>query len=62
MLRIKVNKKNIDAALKAYKYKVYNTKQLEKIREGQEYTKDSVKNREKKKKAIYVNKKYNNDL
>ena len=57
MLRIKVKNKNIEAALKSYKYKVYKTKQLEKIREQQEYTKDSVKQREEKKKAIYVDKK-----
>jgi small subunit ribosomal protein S21 len=57
MLIVKVKKKNIEAALKQYKYKVYKTKQLEKIRDGQEYTKDSVKKREEKKKAKYINKK-----
>ena len=57
MLIVKVKKKNIEAALKQYKYKVYKTKQLEKIRDGQEYTKDSEINREKKKKAIYKDKK-----
>jgi len=57
MLKVKVKKKNIEAALKEYKYKVYKTKQLEKIRDGEQYTKDSEKNREKKKKAIYKDKK-----
>jgi len=57
MLIVKVKKKNIEAALKEYKYKVYRTKQLENIRDGQEYTKDSVKKREEKKKAKNVNKK-----
>jgi len=57
MLIVKVKKKNIEAALKEYKYKVYRTKQLEKIRDGEQYTKDSEKNREKKKKAIYKDKK-----
>jgi ribosomal protein S21 len=57
MLIVKVKKKNIEAALKQYKFKVYKTKQLEKIRDGEQYTKDSEKNREKKKKAIYKDKK-----
>jgi len=57
MLIIKVKNKNIEAALKQYKYKVYKTKQLERIRDGQEYIKDSVKKREEEKKAKYLNKK-----
>ena len=57
MLIVKVKKKNIEAALKQYKFKVYKTKQLEKIRDGEQYTKDSEKNREKKKKAVYKDKK-----
>jgi ribosomal protein S21 len=57
MLIVKVKKKNIESALKEYKYKVYKTKQLEKVRDGQHYTKDSEINREKKKKAIYKDKK-----
>lgn len=59
MLIIKVKNKNIEAALKNYKYKVYKTKQIQKLNENKEYTKDSVKKREEKKKAIYVNKKRN---
>ena len=57
MLIIKVKNKNIEAALKSYKYKVYKTKQLQNVWDNQEYTKDSVKKREEKKKAIYVDKK-----
>ena len=57
MLIIKVKNKNIESALKSYKNKVYKTKQLQKIRENQEHTKDSTKKREEKKKAIYVDKK-----
>lgn len=59
MLIIKVKNKNIEAALKNYKYKVYKTKQIQNLNENKEYTKDSVKKREKMKKAIYVNKKKN---
>jgi len=59
MLIIKVKNKNIEAALKNYKYKVYKTKQIQNLNENKEYTKDSVKKREEKKKAIYVNKKKN---
>jgi small subunit ribosomal protein S21 len=59
MLIIKVKNKNIEAALKNYKYKVYKTKQLQNLNKNKEYTKDSVEKREKMKKAIYVNKKRN---
>jgi len=59
MLIIKVKNKNIESALKNYKYKVYKTKQLQNLNKNKEYTKDSEKKREEKKKAIYVNKKRN---
>jgi hypothetical protein len=36
---------------------VYRTKQLEKLRERQEFTKKSVKKREQNKKAAYLQKK-----
>ena len=61
MLIIKVDKKNIEGALKTYKYKVYKTQVHKKVWENKEYIKDSVKNREKMNKAIYVNDKYNKD-
>jgi len=57
MLIVKVKKGNIERALKEYKYKVHKTNQIQRIRDNQEYTKDSVTRREEKKKAIYVNKK-----
>ena len=47
---------SIDQALKQYKFKVYKTKQLEKLRERQEFTKPSVIKREQKKKAAYLQK------
>lgn len=57
MIVIKVgNKENIEKALKRYKYKVYKTKQLEKVRERQEYIKKSEKRRKQKQKAEYVQK------
>jgi small subunit ribosomal protein S21 len=60
MLIINVKGKNgIERALKEYKNKVYKTKLHQEIRERKEYTKNSVEKREKKKKAIYVNKKKN---
>jgi ribosomal protein S21 len=61
MIIVEVNKKNIEAALKTYKYKIYKTKVHKKLWENKEYIKDSVKNREKMKKAIYVNDKYKKD-
>jgi ribosomal protein S21 len=61
MIKVKVDKKNIEAALKTYKYKVYKTQIHKKLWENKEYTKDSVKNREKMKKAVYVNKKFKTD-
>jgi small subunit ribosomal protein S21 len=47
---------SIEQALKQYKFKVYKTKQLEKLRERQEFTKPSVIKREQKKKAVYLQK------
>lgn len=54
MIIVNVSKeKNLESALKKYKYKVQKTKQTEKLREKQEYTKPSVEKRGKKLKAIY---------
>jgi small subunit ribosomal protein S21 len=54
MIIVNVSKeKNLESALKKYKYKVQKTKQTEKLREKQEYTKPSVERRGKKLKAIY---------
>lgn len=62
MLKVKVDKKGIEKALKTLKGKVIKTKQNEKIRERQEYTKKSVKKREQMQKAKYVQSLKNNDL
>ena len=63
MLIIEVKKgESIENALKRYKYKVIKTRQVEKLREKQQYTKDSVKKRDEKQKAIYLQKKENNEL
>ena len=49
MIVIEVKKgESIDKALKRYKFKVIKTKQMEKLRDGQEFTKKSVEKREKK--------------
>jgi len=58
MLIIKVKKgENIDIALKRYKFKYRKTKVSEEIRARSEYKKPSVKRREQKQKAIYIQKK-----
>lgn len=61
MLIVKVDKKNIEAALKTYKYKVYKTQMHKRLWENKEYIKDSVKNRKKMSKAKYVNDKFKKD-
>ena len=54
MIKIDVSKeKNLESALKKYKYKVQKTKQTEKLRERQSFTKPSVDRRSQKLKAIY---------
>lgn len=54
MLIVNVTKeKNLESALKKYKYKVQRTKQNEKLRERQQYVKPSVVKRSEKLKAIY---------
>jgi small subunit ribosomal protein S21 len=54
MIVIDVKKeKNLESALRKFKYKVLKTKQNEQIRERQEFVKPSVSKRSKKLKAIY---------
>lgn len=48
--------KNIESALRTYKQKVQKTKQVQKLRERQEFVKPSVKRRAEIRKAIYVQK------
>jgi small subunit ribosomal protein S21 len=57
MIHIEIKKgENIDKALKRYKSKVIKAKQLEQLRNKQEFVKKSVQNREDKLKAIYTSK------
>ena len=51
--------KTIESALRTYKNKVQKTKQIQKLRERQEFVKPSVKKRTKHLKAIYVEQKRN---
>nr|WP_288936093.1 bS21 family ribosomal protein [uncultured Allomuricauda sp.] len=56
MLKIKlVPGENIERALKRYRNKVRNTKQLKQIRSNQEFTKKSKEKREQLAKAVYKN-------
>jgi small subunit ribosomal protein S21 len=48
--------KNIESALRTYKSKVQKTKQIQKLRERQEFVKPSVNRRKEVLKAIYVQK------
>jgi len=57
MLIVEVKKgENIEKALKRYKRKVNQTKQMFRLRENEKFTKPSEKKRETKKKAIYIQK------
>ncbi len=46
--------KNIETALRTYKNKVQKTKQIQKLRERQEFVKPSVVRRKEVLKAVYV--------
>jgi small subunit ribosomal protein S21 len=48
--------KSIESALKSYKSKVQRTKQIQQLRERQEFVKPSVKRRAEVLKAVYVEK------
>ena len=57
MLIVKVKDgENIERALKRYKRKVNQTKQMIHLRKNEEFVKPSVIKREQKKKAIYIQK------
>jgi len=45
--------KNIESALRTYKSKVQKTKQIQKLRERQEFVKPSVIKRKERLKAVY---------
>lgn len=54
MLTVEVKEsESIDRAIKRYRKKYQKTKVLKQLRDNQQYTKKSVKMREKKKKAVY---------
>lgn len=60
MIIIDVTKeKNIESALRTYKQKVQKTKQVQKLRERQQFVKPSVKKRTEKLKAVYLQQKRN---
>jgi len=47
------NSSSLEQALKTYKFKIYKTKQIQKLQERQEYKKPSVKRRAQLKNAQY---------
>jgi len=51
--------KTIESALRTYKSKVQKTKQIQKLRERQQFVKPSIKKRGERLKAIYVEQKRN---
>ena len=62
MLIVKLEKgKKIDQALKELKGKVIKTKLKKELREREQFTKKSVKKREAKQKAIYKQRKQNEE-
>jgi small subunit ribosomal protein S21 len=54
-----LKEKNLEIALKKYKFKVLKTKQTEQLRERQQFVKPSVVKRSEKLKAIYKQNKNN---
>ena len=60
MIVIDVTKeKSLESALRTYKHKVQKIKQVQKLRERQQFVKPSVKKRAEKLKAVYVQQKRN---
>ncbi len=57
MLIVDVKNGNIELALKQYKRKVQNIKQIEELRERQTFVKQSVKNRLQREETIRKNQK-----
>lgn len=56
MLIVKVDSGGIDKAIKKLRYKIKNTKQINLLRDRQEFVKPSVKKRLQKQKAKYIQK------
>ena len=61
MLIVKVEKNNINRALKTFKRKFRNTQVLREVRERQHYTKPSLKRRREMDEAIRRSKKQQNN-
>jgi small subunit ribosomal protein S21 len=61
MLIIKVERGNIDKALKQFKRKTIKTQQMKELRERKDFEKPSETKRNENNKAKYVNKKYGED-
>jgi small subunit ribosomal protein S21 len=58
IVKIKEGKGGIERALKELKSKVIKTRQMRELQDRKEFDKPSVKKRNKKRKAIYIQKKY----
>ena len=56
-LIIKVQKGNIEQALKQYKGKIIKTRQMSELNDRKEFEKESVRKRREKQKGVYKNKK-----
>jgi len=61
MLIIKVDKGNIEKALKMYKSKVIKTRQMSELNDRKTFSKPSVKRRDELSKAKYVQKTFKTD-
>jgi len=53
MIKIEVKNKGIDKALKAFKYKFNRIGTVRELRDRMQFTKQSVKKRKQKQRAIY---------
>ena len=61
MLIVKVQKNNIDRAIKQLRRKVINTQLLKECRKRKHFTKPSIKRREEIQKATYIQEKYGDE-
>lgn len=60
VVKVKEGKGGLERAIKEYKSKIIKTRQMTELQDRKEFEKPSVKKRERKKKAIYVQKKFKN--
>jgi len=61
MLIVKVQKNNIERAIKQMRRKVINTQLQKECRERKQFTKPSIKRRDEIQKASYVQKKFGDE-